>query len=177
MKASERSAVPTDALLVAAEERGDELNYVIPLFFRDLPYDYQTLVENVIDPAHVPFSHHKVQGDRDKVKYGDYELKGISDPGKITVENKMMGTHARISFIPPHIVNYSSEAPDVGSVLESLLFDALSSLLELLMMTSLFPFVFTSLSHNSSSHDPSSCRIHFLFEYFAFPHSQVSLGS
>ena len=25
---------------------------------RDLPYDYTTLVENIIDPSHVPVSHH-----------------------------------------------------------------------------------------------------------------------
>lgn len=32
---------------------------------RDLPYDYTTLVENIIDPSHVPVSHHgTVQGDR-----------------------------------------------------------------------------------------------------------------
>ncbi len=31
---------------------------------RDLPYDWTTLVENVADPAHVPFAHHGVQGDR-----------------------------------------------------------------------------------------------------------------
>ena len=33
---------------------------------RDLEYDWQTLVENVADPSHVPFSHHGVQGDRDQ---------------------------------------------------------------------------------------------------------------
>lgn len=31
---------------------------------RDLEYDWQTLVENVADPSHVPFAHHGVQGDR-----------------------------------------------------------------------------------------------------------------
>ena len=34
-------------------------------YARDLPYDYTTLVENVIDPSHVPVSHHGTsQGDR-----------------------------------------------------------------------------------------------------------------
>jgi len=33
---------------------------------RDLEYDWQTLVENVADPSHVPFAHHGVQGDRDQ---------------------------------------------------------------------------------------------------------------
>ncbi|MDJ0594146.1 MAG: Rieske 2Fe-2S domain-containing protein [Pleurocapsa sp. MO_226.B13] len=33
---------------------------------RDLAYDWQTLVENVADPSHVPFSHHGIQGNRDR---------------------------------------------------------------------------------------------------------------
>lgn len=33
---------------------------------RDLEYDWQTLIENVADPSHVPFSHHGIQGNRDK---------------------------------------------------------------------------------------------------------------
>ena len=35
-----------------------------PHYTRDLPYDYASLVENVCDPSHVPFSHHGVMGDR-----------------------------------------------------------------------------------------------------------------
>ena len=37
--------------------------FVWTSFVRDLEYDWQTLVENVADPSHVPFSHHGVQGD------------------------------------------------------------------------------------------------------------------
>lgn len=32
---------------------------------RDLEYDWQTLVENIADPSHVPFAHHGVQGKRE----------------------------------------------------------------------------------------------------------------
>lgn len=35
---------------------------------RDLEYDWQTLVENVADPSHVPFAHHGIQGNRDRAK-------------------------------------------------------------------------------------------------------------
>ena len=31
---------------------------------RDLEYGYDTLIENVVDPAHVPFAHHGVQAQR-----------------------------------------------------------------------------------------------------------------
>lgn len=35
---------------------------------RDLEYDWQTLIENVADPSHVPFAHHGIQGDRKRAK-------------------------------------------------------------------------------------------------------------
>lgn len=34
-------------------------------FMRDLPYGWDTLLENLADPAHVPFAHHGLQGTRD----------------------------------------------------------------------------------------------------------------
>jgi pheophorbide a oxygenase len=33
---------------------------------RDLPYAYDTLTENVADPSHINFAHHKVTGRRDR---------------------------------------------------------------------------------------------------------------
>ncbi|OUL32055.1 Rieske 2Fe-2S domain-containing protein [Nostoc sp. 106C] len=42
--------------------------FVWDSFVRDLEYDWQTLVENVADPSHVPFAHHGVQGDRQQGK-------------------------------------------------------------------------------------------------------------
>ena len=34
-------------------------------YMRDLPYGWDTLLENLLDPAHVPFAHHGLQGTRD----------------------------------------------------------------------------------------------------------------
>ncbi len=34
-------------------------------FSRDLPYSFDFLVENFMDPAHIPFAHHKLQSTRD----------------------------------------------------------------------------------------------------------------
>ena len=42
------------------------LGFVWSTFVRDLEYDWQTLVENIADPSHVPFAHHGVQGNREK---------------------------------------------------------------------------------------------------------------
>mmetsp|Transcript_11799 Transcript_11799/g.15408 ORF Transcript_11799/g.15408 Transcript_11799/m.15408 type:complete len:530 (+) Transcript_11799:62-1651(+) len=33
-------------------------------YTRDLPYSYDILLENLVDPAHIPFAHHKLQGSR-----------------------------------------------------------------------------------------------------------------
>ncbi len=34
-------------------------------YTRDLPYGWDTLLENIVDPAHIPFAHHGLQGKRD----------------------------------------------------------------------------------------------------------------
>lgn len=34
-------------------------------YTRDLPYGWESLVENLIDPSHVPFAHHGLQGKRE----------------------------------------------------------------------------------------------------------------
>ena len=41
--------------------------YVHHRFMREMPYGHDILLENVLDPSHVPFSHHGVIGDRNKV--------------------------------------------------------------------------------------------------------------
>lgn len=35
------------------------------VYVRDLPYSFDFLVENFMDPAHIPFAHHKLQSTRD----------------------------------------------------------------------------------------------------------------
>ena len=62
-------------------------------YMRDLPYDYTTLVENIIDPSHVPVSHHGTsQGNRalaqplvTKVKGGLTVHNGVSKAPPSTV--------------------------------------------------------------------------------------------
>lgn len=54
-------------------------------YTRDLPYGYDTLVENLIDPAHVPFAHHGLQGTRE-------------DAAPITVMEILSGKAENLSF-------------------------------------------------------------------------------
>ena len=44
---------------------GERANKEEQMFARDLPYSMDFLVENFMDPAHIPFAHHKLQSTRD----------------------------------------------------------------------------------------------------------------
>lgn len=65
--------------MISGVEDPNELTWIMRPFFRDLPYDFSTLLENVADPAHVPFSHHGVQGNRNSVKYGMYDMENNTE--------------------------------------------------------------------------------------------------
>ena len=47
--------------------------------FRDLPFDALTLLENVLDASHIPYTHHKTVGDRSNVAPLDLE---VTESGK-----------------------------------------------------------------------------------------------
>ncbi|XP_020578418.1 protochlorophyllide-dependent translocon component 52, chloroplastic-like isoform X2 [Phalaenopsis equestris] len=38
----------------------DDLSYTCNMGMRDMPYGYEVLIENLMDPAHVPYAHHKI---------------------------------------------------------------------------------------------------------------------
>lgn len=58
-KNAEKTAVP---IIEPMEE--DPENWVCINIVRDLPYDALTLLENVLDASHVPYTHHNTVGDR-----------------------------------------------------------------------------------------------------------------
>ena len=55
-------------------------------FVRELPYSFDILIENFMDPAHIPFAHHGLQGVRSD---------GMPIPMKLLASNE---THLEISF-------------------------------------------------------------------------------
>ncbi|MEB3263956.1 MAG: Rieske 2Fe-2S domain-containing protein [Synechococcus sp.] len=60
-EAAEAEAVPLP-LVPALEEEGEP--WLVQDTFRDLPMDVLTLLENVVDVSHVPFTHHRTVGNR-----------------------------------------------------------------------------------------------------------------
>ncbi len=72
---------------------------------RDLEYDWQTLIENVVDPSHVPFAHHGVQGNRDRAEPIPLE---IVESGRSKIVAKIEGRIAtQITFTPPCLLEYA----------------------------------------------------------------------
>ena len=71
---------------------------------RDLAYDWQTLVENVADPAHVPFAHHGIQGNRDRAMPIPLQIvTSTIDLIRAEVERPFK---TRITFQPPCRLEY-----------------------------------------------------------------------
>mmetsp|Transcript_22198 Transcript_22198/g.28788 ORF Transcript_22198/g.28788 Transcript_22198/m.28788 type:complete len:560 (-) Transcript_22198:129-1808(-) len=90
---------------------------------RDLPYGWDMFIENVLDPAHVPVSHHNIVGDRYKdprhigiefIKNGTEVLEGY--PQDTGFKHKILGMESLSSsvtttndFRPPCLVKITSE--------------------------------------------------------------------
>lgn len=64
-----------------ADEVREEDGWVFRTVVRDLPYDYATLLENVLDVSHVPFTHHGTVGNRANATAVDLEITQRSRDG------------------------------------------------------------------------------------------------
>ncbi|MBW4561535.1 MAG: Rieske 2Fe-2S domain-containing protein [Mojavia pulchra JT2-VF2] len=84
-------------------------------FVRDLEYDWQTLVENVADPSHVPFAHHGVQGDREKAR--PIALKVVQSTPNLIEVNSEGSFQTTITFEPPCHLEYAIKIGDTGKQL------------------------------------------------------------
>ncbi|MEA5567058.1 Rieske 2Fe-2S domain-containing protein [Anabaena sp. UHCC 0399] len=86
--------------------------FVWSSFVRDLAYDWQTLVENVADPSHVPFSHHGVQGRREQAKPIPIDIvQSTADLIEVNVSRNLKST---IIFEPPCRLEYAISFGDAG---------------------------------------------------------------
>ena len=83
--------------------------YVWSSMVRDLEYDWQTLVENVADPSHVPFAHHGIQGNRDRAMAIPLQiLRSTMDVIEAEVDKPFKTT---ITFEPPCHLEYDIVLP------------------------------------------------------------------
>jgi phenylpropionate dioxygenase-like ring-hydroxylating dioxygenase large terminal subunit len=73
---AEHTKVP---IIPALEENQD--GWVCLNTFRDLPYDAITLMENVLDPSHLPYTHHKTVGNRSNAGPVELEITSSSREG------------------------------------------------------------------------------------------------
>ncbi|HIK08428.1 MAG TPA: Rieske 2Fe-2S domain-containing protein [Trichormus sp. M33_DOE_039] len=86
--------------------------FVWSSFVRDLAYDWQTLVENVADPSHVPFAHHGVQGNRKQATPIPLEIvQSTPDLIEASVNRNLKST---ITFEPPCRLEYAISFGDQG---------------------------------------------------------------
>jgi phenylpropionate dioxygenase-like ring-hydroxylating dioxygenase large terminal subunit len=92
--------------------------FVWSSFVRDLEYDWQTLVENVADPSHVPFAHHGVQGNRGKATPIPIDI--VQSTPNLIEANTVGRFRTTITFEPPcrleYAISFGNEGQQVGLV-------------------------------------------------------------
>ena len=85
---------------------------------RDLEYDWQTLIENVADPSHVPFAHHGVQGDRERAAPFSFEI--VQSTANLIQANTLGRFRTTITFQPPchleYAISFGQEGKQMGLV-------------------------------------------------------------
>ncbi|MFM6004539.1 MAG: cell death suppressor protein Lls1, partial [Sphaerospermopsis kisseleviana] len=82
--------------------------WIIINTFRDVPYDALTLLENILDPSHVAFTHHRTVGNRANAapleleidKSGKYGFEGIWKQGLKPGQSGKLST----TFVAPGLM-------------------------------------------------------------------------
>lgn len=113
---SDRVPVP---VLEPLDDNSGEWTYIDT--FRDLPYDALTLLENVLDSSHVPFTHHKSMANRatagpvnlDILEFGRQGLRGQWEEGP---RQGKLGKQTT-TFIAPGLMWHDLTAKQLGRTL------------------------------------------------------------
>lgn len=91
---------------------------------RELPYGFDVLLENLVDPSHVPFTHSGVIGDRNDVAVSRMKLaqelstsdgftvnlREVKGGSSDLVEKGGKNTDSTLFFVPPTLVRYVQTA-------------------------------------------------------------------
>ncbi|KAL3160408.1 hypothetical protein ABBQ32_010732 [Trebouxia sp. C0010 RCD-2024] len=105
----------------------DQVLYLHPWFMREMPYGHDILLENVLDPSHVPFSHHGVIGDRNKVMPSSMQTIDPLQESGFTVgiavnkngtnrAHEGSGKMTKLNFTPPTLVKYKFGGPGMQMI-------------------------------------------------------------
>ena len=112
---AEKVAVP----IVEALE--DPAEWVCLSTFRDLPYDALTLLENVLDSSHLPFTHHKSVGNRANAAPVELEVVTSDRQGfqGVWAEGPRRGTLGRqdTTFVAPGLMWHDLTSKQFGRTL------------------------------------------------------------
>lgn len=110
------AAITKIPIIEPLEESPDE--WVCLNMFRDLPYDALTLLENVLDASHIPFTHHNTVGNRSNASPVELEIVESSKHGyKGTwAEGPRRGTLGRqdTTFIAPNLMWHDLTSKQFG---------------------------------------------------------------
>lgn len=93
---------------------------------RELPYGFETLLENLVDPSHVPFTHSGIIGDRTSAAifrmtlnqkatlHGGFamDLREVQPGASDLVEKGGKNTDSTLHFVPPTLTRYGSCPPE-----------------------------------------------------------------
>ena len=113
---ADKIPVPT---LDVLDETSDE--WVCLNIFRDLPYDALTLLENVLDASHVPYTHHRTVGDRANVSPVNLEVVHSDKQGfeGVWEEGPRKGTLGKqtTTFIAPGLMWHDLTSKQFGRTL------------------------------------------------------------
>ncbi|MBO1066970.1 MULTISPECIES: Rieske 2Fe-2S domain-containing protein [Nostocales] len=109
------AAIAENTPLPLSPQIDAEKGFVWSNYFRDLEYDWQTLVENVADPSHVPFAHHGVQGNREKAQ--PIPLNIVKSTMDLIEVDIARGLPTTITFEPPCRLEYAISLGNTGKKL------------------------------------------------------------
>ncbi|MEH1830933.1 MAG: Rieske 2Fe-2S domain-containing protein [Nostoc sp.] len=98
------NAAKTEVPIIEPLEESPE-GWVVINTFRDVPYDALTLLENILDPSHISFTHHKTVGNRanaaplelEVIESGKHGFKGIWKQGLKPGQSRELST----TFVAP----------------------------------------------------------------------------
>lgn len=115
----ERAATVPVPRIEALEE--DPQGWTCLNTFRDLPYDAFTLLENVLDSSHIPFTHHKTVGNRQNAAPVELEVKSSDRQGFVGfwAEGPRKGTlgSQHTYFIAPNFMYHDLTSRQFGRTL------------------------------------------------------------